>query len=58
MGGGGGDGLNGQGALRRTLVGMNTGCYTLMDESLDSTPEIIIALYANQLGCKFKNKKK
>ena len=28
------------------------------DESLGSTPEIIIALYPNELGCKLKKKKK
>ena len=26
------------------------------DESLESTPEIIIVLYANELGCKFLKK--
>ena len=28
------------------------------DESLGSTPEIIIALYPNELGCKLKKRKK
>ena len=28
------------------------------DQSLESTPEIIVALCANQLGCKLKNKLK
>ena len=27
------------------------------DESLDSTHKILIALYANKLGCKLKSKK-
>ena len=41
------DGLNGQGALRRTLIGMSPGVLYVEDELLDPTPEIIVVLYAN-----------
>ena len=55
MGCGRRDGLNGEGALRKMLVGRSTGWYTQGMNHLEATPEVIVALYANLLRCKLKN---